>query len=202
MKETAEMIAEMYEFYLKCNFPKYLAVAEIITKKLGKTSGRRRLGLALAVVILVGVVSYFLVQTRMSPPPENPLTSEQKEVHDFLRDYYNAYGNVSVNRLVVLFDDKAILSAPDGSIYRGAGELRSYYSQAFMGYENFTIVLTIVNIEVRGEDARAIYDVRMRTWYFGATEAPQIFTRENLGLKKTADSWIITAIVIEQTAAR
>jgi len=167
-----------------------------------KKSGRRRSMLALATVILIGVASYFLVQSRMSSPPEVTLTREQKEVDDFLRDYYLAYGNVSVGRLFVLFDDKAILSAPDGSIYRGADNIRSYYSKVFMGYENFTVVRTIVNIEVRGEDARAIFDVRMRTWYFGATEAPQIFTRESFGLKKTGSNWIITAIVIEQTPAR
>lgn len=189
-------------FFLKRDFSNQPDVVEVSVESPERRGSRRRLGLALTAVILIGVASYFLVQSRMSSQPEISLTKEQKEVDDFLRDYYLAYGNVSVSRLLVLFDNKAILSAPDGSIYRGASDIRSYYSQVFMGYENFTVVRSIVNIEVRGEDARAIYDVRMRTWYFGATEAPQIFTRESFGLKKSSGSWIITALVIEQTPAR
>ncbi|MBS7622902.1 nuclear transport factor 2 family protein [Candidatus Bathyarchaeota archaeon] len=139
---------------------------------------------------------------RISPQREVTLTREQKEVDDFLRDYYSAYGNVSVSRLLMLFDDEAILSAPDGSIYSGTTEIRSYYSRVFMGYENFTTAREVVSIVVRGGDACATYYVRTRTWYFGATEAPQIFTKEIFSLRKVEGRWVINTLLIERVPAK
>jgi ketosteroid isomerase-like protein len=167
-----------------------------------RRGGRRRLFLASATVILIGLTSYFLVQSRTSPQLEVALTREQREVDDFLRDYYSAYGNVSVGRLLMLFDDRAILSAPDGSTYSGISNIRSYYSRVFMGYENFTTAREVVSIEVRGGDAYATYYVRTRTWYFGATEAPQIFTKEIFSLRKVEGRWVIDALLIERIPAK
>lgn len=97
-----------------------------VTTVNSKKGSLRRLMLVSAAVILIGLASYFLAQLT-SPQREVALTREQREVDDFLRGYYSAFGNVSVSRLLMLFNDEAILSAPDGSTYRGTDDIRSYY---------------------------------------------------------------------------
>jgi ketosteroid isomerase-like protein len=164
-----------------------------------KTRSSRTLGLILAILIIVAVGSYFfLIQPRLRSP-EVVLTREQKEVDDFLNDYYNAYGNVSSSRLVLLFDNDSILSAPDGSVHKGVDNIRSYYSRTFMGYENFTFVRTIVKIEIHGNDAFVVYDTTVRTWHFGSTEAPLFFFKNSFELKRQGATWKITALAMEQT---
>ncbi len=164
-----------------------------------KTRSSRTLGLILSILIIVAVGSYFfLIQPRLRSP-EVVLTKEQKEIDDFLNNYYLAYGNISTSRLVLLFDSNAILSAPDGSVHKGVDNIRSYYSRIFMGYENFTFARTIVKIEVHGNDAYVVYDTRIRTWNFGSTEAPQFFYKNSFELKRQGATWKITALAMEQT---
>jgi hypothetical protein len=66
------------------------------------------------------------------------LTKEQKEGDDFLEEYYLAYGNASITRLVVLFDSGAILSAPNVAVYKGVYAIRSYYVEDIDSFWNFT----------------------------------------------------------------
>jgi ketosteroid isomerase-like protein len=99
----------------------------------------------------------------------------------------------------LLFDNDAILSAPDGSVHKGVDNIRSYYSRTFMGYENFTFVRTIVKIEIHGNDAFVVYDTTVRTWHFGSTEAPLFFFKNSFELKRQGATWKITALAMEQT---
>ena len=164
----------------------------------------RTVGAILAVLILVAALSYlFVIKPRLTAPAgTSSLTREQKEVDDFLRTYYLAYGNGSVSRLITLFDDGAILSAPDGSVYKGLPEISRYYKELFVGLEGAEIRTTILQIEVRGKDAQASYNIGLRTWRFGATEPPQFFYKDSFDLKKTDDTWKITALLIETSHPR
>ena len=183
----------------KCN----VAGASASSSREGR-SRTRTVGAILVVLILVTALSYlFVIKPRLTAPAGvTSLTKEQKEVDGFLRTYYLAYGNGSVSRLVTLFDDGAILSAPDGSVYKGLPEISHYYKELFVGLEGAEIRTTILQIEVRGKDAQASYNIGLRTWRFGATEPPQFFYKDSFDLKKTGDTWKITALLIETSHPR
>lgn len=162
----------------------------------------RRYAFCSAILILVAIGSYFLLaQLRIGP--ETGLTQQQKEIDDHLRNYYLAYGNKSVIRLLALFDEQAILSAPDGTICKSSDEIRSYYDRMLMTYRGFSIVKTVVRIEVRGTDASAVYDTRVRPRTLaGDREPPQLFYRDSFALTKKDASWKITALLIETSQAK
>jgi ketosteroid isomerase-like protein len=159
----------------------------------------RTVGSILLVLILVAALSYlFVLKPHLTTPATVvSLTTEQKEVDDCLRKYYLAYGNGSVSRLTLLFDDAAILSAPDGSVHKGLSEISHYYAELFVGYEGAEIRTKVLGIEIRGKDAHASYNVGLRTWHFGATEPPQFFYKDSFDLRKTGDTWKITALLTE-----
>jgi len=183
----------------KCN----VASLRVNNSREGQAAGaRHRLriaGFVLVVLILVAALSYlFVVKPRLAAPTVVvSLTTEQKGVNDFLREYYFAYGNGSVSRLILLFDDEAILSAPDRSLHKGISDISHYYAELFVGYEGVEIRTTILEIEVRGKEAHASYNVGLRTWHFGATEPPQFFYKDSFDLRKTDDTWKITALLTE-----
>lgn len=162
----------------------------------------RRYAFYSAILILIAIGSYFLLaQLRIGP--ETGLTQQQKEIDDHLRNYYLAYGNKSVARLLALFDEQAILSAPDGTICKSANEIRSYYDSRFMAYTSFTIVRTVVRIDVRGTDASAICETRVRPRTLsGDREPPQLFYRDIFVLAKKGNTWWITALLIETSQAK
>jgi hypothetical protein len=103
----------------------------------------------------------------LTPPKLVSLTKEQKEVDDFLEEYYLAYGNASITRLVVLFDSDAILSAPNGAVYKRVYAIRSYYVEDIDSFWSFTIDKTTSAVEVRGNEAYATYNIRVGPWYMG-----------------------------------
>jgi hypothetical protein len=188
----------------KCNVTSLRVNSSRKGREAGAGPRPRTVGFILVVLILVAALSYlFVVKPRLAAPTGVvSLTTEQKEVDDFLRKYYLAYGNGSVSRLISLFDDGAILSAPDGSVHKGLSEIGHYYAESFVGYEGAEIRTTILGIEIRGKDAHASYNVGLRTWHFGATEPPQFFYKDSFDLRKTGDTWKITALLTETSQSR
>lgn len=164
----------------------------------------RILGLVVILVLVGGVFYFFSIQERprVSPPKLVSLTKEQKEVDNFLEEYYLAYGNASITRLIVLFDNDAILSSPSGAVYKGFYAIRSYYVEDIDSFWNFTIDKTASTIEVRGNEAYATYNIRVGPWYIGVTESVKFYYKDTFELKREGDTWKITALTIEQTSAR
>lgn len=161
----------------------------------------RKYALYSAMLILIIIGSYFLLG-QLKIGPETGLTQQQKEIDDCLRNYYLAYENKSVTRLLALFDEKAILSAPDGTICKSPNEIRSYYDRTFMAYKGFAIMKTVVKIDVRGTDASAVYETRVRPrTLIGAREPPQFFYRDSFVLIKKDAGWRITALLTETSQA-
>ncbi|MBS7622186.1 nuclear transport factor 2 family protein [Candidatus Bathyarchaeota archaeon] len=156
----------------------------------------------LAALILLIIGSYLLLE-RLKIGLQADLTKEQREVDTYLRSYYLAYGNRSTSTLLTLFDEDAILSAPDGTICRGADEIRSYFDRAFMSYSSFTITRIIVKIEVRGADASAVYETRVRPRTLsGDREPPQLFYRDTFVLRMVDSTWRIKALLTEVSQAK
>ena len=162
----------------------------------------RRYAFYSAILILIAIGSYFLLaQLRIGP--ETGLTQQQKEIDDHLRNYYLAYGNKSVTRLLTLFDEQAILSDPDGTFCKSSNEIRSYYDRTFMTYTGFTIVKITVKIEVRGVDASAVYEARVRPRTLaGDREPPQLFYRDNFALTRKDTGWKITSLLVETSQVK
>jgi hypothetical protein len=147
-------------------------LSKVFTKgKVGILKSRPRiLGLVVVILVLAGGVFYFFSiqeRPRVNPPKLVSLTKEQKEVDDFLEEYYLAYGNAPITRLVVLFDSDAILSAPNGAVYKGVYAIRSYYVEDIDSFWSFTIDKTTSAVEVRGNEAYATYNIRVGPWYIG-----------------------------------
>lgn len=159
----------------------------------------RIIGFIIIILILIVIASYFVVfQNRFgSPSPTITLDEEQEQIDNFLANYYLAYRDGSVERILTFFEDDAIFSAPDGKVFEGKSNIVIYYSNLFKGYDSIEHSREILDIRVRGDEAYATYKVRVRFWKFGATDPPQFFYEDNFSLKKYGDSWKINALLIE-----
>ena len=164
-----------------------------------KNSQLRKIGIIIIILILLIIASYFIVfQNRFgTPTPTITLDEEQEQIDNFLTNYYLAYKDGSVERILTFFEDDAILSAPDGKVYEGKSNMVVYYSNLFKGYDSIDHSREILDIRVRGDEAYATYKVRVRFWKFGATDPPQFLYEDNFSLKKYGDSWKINALFIE-----
>jgi ketosteroid isomerase-like protein len=129
--------------------------------------------------------------------PTITLDVEQKQVDNFLTNYYLAYRNGSVEKILTFFEDDAILSDPNEKVYAGKLNIITYYTNLFKGYNSIDHSREILDIRVRGDEAYATYKVRVRFWSFGATDPPQFFYEDNFSLKKYGNSWKINALLIE-----
>lgn len=70
-------------------------------------------------MILIIIALYFTVFHNQSvvQTPTITLDEEQKQVDNFISDYYQAQKDDSVERILTFFEDNAILSAPDSKVY-------------------------------------------------------------------------------------
>jgi len=93
------------------------------TSNTKKNRRLRKIGFIIIILILVVIASYFVVfQNRFgSPSPTITLDEEQEQIDNFLANYYLAYRDGSVERILTFFEDDAILSAPDGKMYEARG---------------------------------------------------------------------------------
>lgn len=164
-----------------------------------KNSRLRKIGIIIVILILIVIASYFVVFQNQFGSPSTTITldEEQEQIDNFLANYYLAYRDGSVERILMFFEDDAILSAPDGKVYEGKSNIVIYYSNLFKGYDSIEHSREILDIRVRGDEAYATYKVRVRFWKFGATDPPQFFYEDNFSLKKYGDSWKINALLIE-----
>lgn len=164
-----------------------------------KNSQLRKIGIIVIIFILIIIALYFAVFRNQFEvqTPTITLDEEQKQVDDFLSDYYQAYKDGSVERILTFFEDDAILSAPDGKVYEGKSNIVFYYTNLFKGYDSIEHSRGVLDIRVRADEAYATYKVRVRFWKFGATDPPQFFYEDNFSLKKYGDSWKINALLIE-----
>ena len=164
-----------------------------------KNNRLRKIAIIITILVLIVIASYFIVfQTRFgSPSPTITLDEEQKQIDNFLANYYLAYREGSVEKILTFFEDDAILSAPDGKVYEEKSNIAIYYSNLFKGYDSINHSREILGIRVRGDEAYATYKVRVRFWKFGATDPPQFFYEDNFSLKEYGDSWKINALLIE-----
>lgn len=169
------------------------------TSNTKKNRRLRKIGFIIIILILIVIASYFVVfQNRFgSPSPTITLDEEQEQIDNFLANYYLAYRDGSVERILTFFEDDAILSAPDGKVYEAKLNIVIYYSNLFKGYDSIDHSREILDIRVHGDEAYATYKVRVRFWKFGATDPPQFFYEDNFSLKKYGDSWKINALLIE-----
>lgn len=159
----------------------------------------RKIGIIIILLILIVIASYFVVfQNRFgSPSPTIILDEEQEQIDNFLANYYLAYREGSVEKILTFFEDDAILSAPNGKVYEDKSNIVIYYTNLFKGYDSIEHSREVLDIRVRGDEAYATYKVRVRFWSFGATDPPQFFYEDNFSLKKYGDSWKINALLIE-----
>ncbi len=164
-----------------------------------KNSRLLKIGIIIVILILIVIASYFVVFQNQfgSPSPTITLDDEQEQIDNFLANYYLAYRDGSVERILAFFEDDAVLSAPDGKMYEGKSNIVIYYSNLFKGYDSIEHSREILDIRVREDEAYATYKVRVRFWKFGATDPPQFFYEDNFSLKKYGDSWKINALLIE-----
>jgi ketosteroid isomerase-like protein len=164
-----------------------------------KNNRLRKVGIIIILLILIVIASYFIVfQNRSgSPSPTIILDEEQKQIDNFLSNYYIAYKEGSAEKILTFFDDNAVLSAPNGKIYEGKSNIAAYYVNLFKGYDSIDHSREVLDVRVRGDEAYATYKVRVRFWSFGATDPPQFFYEDNFSLKKYGDSWKINALLIE-----
>ena len=164
-----------------------------------KNSRLLKIGFIIVILILIVIASYFVVFQNQfgSPSPTITLDEEQEQIDNFLANYYLAYKNGSVERILTFFEDEAILSALDGKMYEDKSNIVIYYSNLFKGYDSIDHSREVLDIRVRGDEAYATYKVRVRFWKFGATDPPQFFYEDNFSLKKYGDSWKINALLIE-----
>lgn len=164
-----------------------------------KNSRLRKIGIIIVILILIVIASYFVVFQNQFGSPSSTITldEEQEQIDDFLANYYLAYRDGSVERILAFFEDDAILSAPDGKVYENKSNIVIYYSNLFKGYDSIEHSREVLDVRVRGDEAYATYKVRVRFWKFGATDPPQFFYEDNFSLKKYGDTWRINALLIE-----
>ena len=71
-----------------------------------------------------------------------------------------------------------------------------------MAYKGFAIMKTVVKIDVRGADASAVYETRVRPRTLtGDREPPQFFYRDSFVLTKKDAGWRISALLTETSKA-
>jgi hypothetical protein len=99
----------------------------------------------------------------------------------------------------VLFDSDAMLSTPDGAVFKGVYAIRAYYVQDINSYSNFTIVKIPPTVEVRGNEAYATYNIQVGPWYRGLTENVKFFYKDTFVMKRVGDTWKITALTRTKT---
>lgn len=164
-----------------------------------KNSLFRKIIIIIIILFLIVIASYFILFQNQfgSSTPTITLDEEQKQIDDFLANYYLSYRDGSVERILTFFENDAILSAPDGKVYEGKSNIVIYYSNLFKGYDSIEHSREVLDIRVRGDEAYATYKVRVRFWKFGATDPPQFFYEDNFSLKKYGNSWRINALLIE-----
>ena len=164
-----------------------------------RNSRLRKIGIIIIVLILLIIASYFILFQNQfgSPTPTITLDEEQEQIDNFLSNYYLAYKEGSVEKILTFFEADTILSAPDGKMYERKSNIVIYYSNLFKGYDSIDHSKEILDIRVRGDEAYATYKVRVRFWKFGATDPPQFFYEDNFSLNKYGDSWKINALLIE-----
>jgi len=156
------------------------------------------------VIILFSIILVALILNSFSAKPK-PMTQEEREADQTVLVYYETLRNVTVpdqtGHIVQLFTNDAVVTAPDGKIYSGAEEIKSFYEDRVRNVFQYDIKADLSEVTVSDGTATVVYHTKSIAWIPGwssTTINPPIrVLLEKFLLVRKQGVWKIAALVIQ-----
>jgi ketosteroid isomerase-like protein len=155
-------------------------------------------------IILFSIFLAALLLNSFSVRPK-PMTQEEREADQSVLAYYETLRNVNMTdqtgHIVQLFTKDAVVTAPDGKIYRGTEEIKSFYDNRVRGVFQYDIKADLSEVTVSDGAATVVYHTKSIAWVPGwssTTINPPIrVLLEKFLLVREAGVWKIAGLVMQ-----
>jgi ketosteroid isomerase-like protein len=157
------------------------------------------------VIILFSIFLAALLLNSFSVRPKPPMTQEEREADQSVLVYYETLRNVTMpdqtGNIVQLFTKDAVVTAPDGKIYSGAEEIKSFYGDRVRGVFQYDIKVDLSEVTVSDSTATVVYHTKSIAWVPGwssTTINPPIrVLLEKFLLVREEGVWKIAGLVMQ-----
>lgn len=171
-----------------------LLIPRMVSKIKRRIKWRNILILAIVIIIVFGI---FYAVTQI-PREQKVLTEEQKEIDNFIDEYYDRLRSKSVSKVVELFTENAVVVSSEGITYRGTEMIKRYYDEKLRNLDRYEVVAEVFEIRIQDGTAEAIYHTKVTRFITGATMPPLESFQESFILIKQEDSWKITGLALNR----
>lgn len=164
---------------------------------------KKRVILGVVIILFSIFLAAFLLNSFSVRP--KPMTQEEREADQSVLVYYETLRNVTMpdqpEHIVQLFTNDAIITGPDGKIYNGAEEIKSFYGDRVRGVFQYDIKADLSEVTVSDGTARVVYHTKSIAWIPGwssTTINPPIrVLLEKFLLVREKGVWKIAGLVIQ-----